>query len=387
MRWPQGVSMNNAGNGTASVIREGYPCFFGPDDRLLADRIPSRRFLAASVSDLPTGIAERRVIHRPDGAFGFLHEAAITEFDGTLFASWYNCPVRELAGYTPIRERRSGDGGRTWSEATTVCADKSGRIMYCPPVYGTCGGKLYLFVNQMTAPDHIHSLDLYVLGGDGKFGFLRSCPIPFKLNTNAVKLKNGKWMLPGRIGEPDGFPNTPAVLLSEGEALDGEWRVVKIAENGVLPDGQSLVHPEMTAIRSGGSIWMFCRDDRRRVPLVYLSTDQGESWSGVMGHDIPCVSSKIYAGTLRGGQHYLIANIDHADRSRLAVYFTDGDEPVFTKRLILYDAREHGIPGTGASHYPAACEADGRLYVIATLNFETASRRGAVLYTIDTDRI
>ncbi|MCR5263819.1 MAG: hypothetical protein K6D94_08100, partial [Clostridiales bacterium] len=86
-------------------------------------------------------------------------------------------------------------------------------------------------------------------------------------------------------------------------------------------------------------------------------------------------------------RHYLIANIDRFDRSRLAVYFTDGDRLAFTKRLILYDAEQHGIPGTTASHYPAACEADGRLYVIATLNFETSVRRGAALYTVDLGKV
>ena len=361
--------------------------FYDFGDMLLAAKLPRLRFLADDVADLPAGTAERTVVHSPDGEFGFLHEAAITEYDGELFASWYNCPTQELAGFTPIRERRSDDGGVTWSAARTVCADAGGRIMYCPPVYCRSGGKLYMFVNEMVAPDHIHSLDLYVLGESGRFEFLWSRPVPFKLNTSAVRLPDGRWMLPGRVGELDGFPNTPAVLLSEDGSPEGGWRLVRIAENGSLPDGRDLVHPETTAILSGGEIYMFCRDDQRRVPLVYLSEDLGESWSGPSGHDIPYVSSKIYAGTLSDGRHYLIANIDRFDRSRLAVYFTDGDRLAFTKRLILYDAEQHGIPGTTASHYPAACEADGRLYVIATLNFETSVRRGAALYTVDLGKV
>lgn len=361
--------------------------FYGFDDMLLASKLPRLRFLSDDIADLPIETAERKVVHAPDDEYGFLHEAAITEHNGELFASWYNCPSQELSGLTPIRERRSCDGGASWSEARTVCADESGRIMYCPPVYCGSGGRLYMFVNQMVAPDHIHSLDCYILGKDGKFGLLWSRPIPFKLNTNAVKLPCGRWMLPGRTGELDGFPNTPAVLLSDGESPDGEWRLVKIAESGLMPDGSSLVHPEITAVLSGGSVYMFCRDDQRRVPLVYRSDDGGLSWGGVTGHDIPYVSSKIYAGTLKDGRHYLIANIDRYDRSRLAVYFTGGDELTFTKRLILYDAADRGIPGTTASHYPAACEADGKLYIIATLNYGTFVRRGAVLYTVDLGKV
>ena len=357
--------------------------FYDSGDIALASAIQPLRFLSDRMTDLPLTAAKRTVIHEPDGEFGFLHESAITEYGGTLFASWYNCPERELAGFTQIRGRRSRDGGASWSAAETICADAGGGIMYCPPVYGTDGGRLYMFVNQMVAPDHIHSLDLYVLGEDGAFRPLWSRPVPFKLNTNAVKLPNGKWMLPGRTGELDGFPNTPAVLLSESDRLDGDWRLVKIAENGSLPGGSELVHPEITAVIAEGKIYMFCRDDNRRVPLAYVSNDLGESWSGVCGHDIPYVSSKIYAGTLSCGRHYLIADIDRFDRSRLAVYFTEDGGLVFTKRLILYDAAGHGIPGTTACHYPAACEADGKLYVVSTINYGTAVRRGAVLYTID----
>lgn len=55
--------------------------------------------------------------------------------------------------------------------------------------------------------------------------------------------------------------------------------------------------------------------------------------------------------------------------------------------MILFDGSLPDVPGTTASHYPAAWEANGKLYVIATLNYESFVRRGAVLYRIDLEEI
>ncbi|MBR4185581.1 MAG: exo-alpha-sialidase [Clostridia bacterium] len=354
-------------------------------DRRLAAMLPHETFLAEEVADLDTDGVEAVIVNPPDGQFGFLHEAAVVEFNGTLYAAWYNCPATELQGYTPICGRRSKDGGRTWSERTVICDDPSGKLLYCPPVFGIDGGRLYLFVNRMVAPDHIHSLDLYVLDpASDRFERLWSKPVPFKLNTNAVRLPDGRRMLPGRVGELDGFPNTPAVLLSDDGRLDDDWRQVKIMENGDLPDGSALVHPEISVIENGGTLRMFCRNDARQVPLVFRSDDLGETWSGPIAHDIPIIASKIYCGTLSDGRHYLIANIDKRDRSRLAVYFSEKGSLTFSRRMILFDGCLPGYgPKTTACHYPAAYEANGKLYVIATLNYETSVRRGAVLFTVD----
>lgn len=79
-----------------------------------------------------------------------------------------------------------------------------------------------------------------------RFEFLWSRPIPFKLNTNVVTLPNGKLLLPGRVGELDAFPNTPVVMISDSGKIDAQWRVVKVAENGVLPEGERLEHLETT---------------------------------------------------------------------------------------------------------------------------------------------
>jgi len=360
-----------------------FHSFNGYDDMRFISKTDSLRFLKSGVEETEKEVWSAAVCV-PDDTFKFLHEAAIIEYHNVLYASWYHCREKELHGYTPICGKRSFDGGETWSDLEIICDDKSERILYCPPVYGICDGKLYMLVNQMVAPDHIHSLDLYVLNNEtDRFEQLWTRPIPFKLNTNVVALPNGKLMLPGRVGELDGFPNTPAVLISDSGKIDDEWRLVKIAEDGTLCDGSEFIHPEISVICAKGVLYMFCRNDQRFVPLVYVSEDFGETWSDACSHDVPLIPSKIYCGDLKCGRHYMICNADKLNRSKLAVYFTDDVTLTFTKRLVLTDCEDGRW---GAMHYPAACEYDGYLYVIATEGYKNGTR-GARLFKINLGEI
>ncbi|MBQ8814652.1 MAG: exo-alpha-sialidase [Lachnospiraceae bacterium] len=357
--------------------------FYHYEDMLLAADLESVCFFEKPPVQLPKEILTTATLQEPDEQFHFLHESAIIEYHGVLYASWYNCPRIELRGYTPIRGMRSYDHGQTWTAVETLADDKSEKILYCPPVYGICDDKLYMFMNEMVAPDHMHSLDLYVLNEDtDKFELLWSRPIPFKLNTNVVTLPNGKLMLPGRVGELDGFPNTPAVMISDSGKIDTEWRLVKIVENGNLPDGKILVHPELSVICNEDILYMFCRNDQRQVPLVYISTDFGETWSDAHAHDIPYISSKIYGGTLSDGRNYLVANTHRRDRSKLVVYFTAKDSIHFESYLVLFDKENTDMNGIIACDYPSAVESDGKLYIITTKRYSRYNR-GAVLFTVE----
>ena len=373
------------------VFREkvkGVPfhAFYEYDDLLTAAEMPYCKFLSKECEQLSPELVSQVSVKEPDEEFQFLHELAIIEYHGVLYASWYQCPQWELRGYTPICGKRSYAGGKTWSELEFLTYDPAKRILYCPPVYGIDGDTLYLLVNQMVAGDHIHSLDLYVLNNETqKFELRWSRPVPFKLNTNVVTLPNGKKMLPGRVGELDGFPNTPAVLISDSGRIDDAWRLVKIAENGDLPDGKKLIHPELTAIVTPEKLFMFCRNDQSRIPLVYFSEDQGEHWSPVHSHDIPYISSKIYCGELQDGRHYMLCNIDDFRRTRMVAYFTEDETPYFTKELVLFD--EPGKENYRQCHYPAAYEFDGKLYVIATMSSYQHSVRGAQLFILDLKNI
>jgi len=364
--------------------------FYEFEDILLALKIPCLTFLDNCESVGENKGIPYKTIYEPNEKYGkFLHEAAIIEYEGVLYASWYNCKEKELIGVTPIREIRSYDGGKTWTEPNVIATDESGKIMFCPPVYGICDGKLYLLLNQMVAADYIHSLDLYVLDKKtDKFIRLWSRPIPFKLNTNIVSLPNGKLLLPGRMGEIDGFPITPAVLISDSGKIDAEWRLVKVSPNGKLPAGADLLYPETTVFSCNDVLYMFNRNDKRNVPLVYTSSDFGEHWSEVNSHDIPYRSTKIYAGNLSDGRAYVIANTENQDRSKLVLFVSKKGTPKFNKQLVLFDKR-FDKTDMYECHYPSAVESNGKLYIITTAGYngKELNGKGSVVFTVDLGNI
>lgn len=359
--------------------------YYNDDDRTLDAMLEHLSLSAPGIADTLALSPDVRTypVHFPDWQYGFLHEAAVISYHGVLFASWYNCPRAELNLRTPIRERRSKDGGKTWSEPYVIADDPTGKILFCPPVYGICDDTLYMFLNEMVSADHIHALDLYRYDEKTEsYTLLWSRPIPFKLNTNVIALPNGKLMLPGRIAELDGFPNTPAVLISDDGKIDTEWRLVRIQKDGVLPDGAELVHPEICPILDGDTVYMFCRDDNRRVPLLYRSDDCGEHWTQAIAHDLPLSDSKIYAGDLSDGRHYLIANL-YPGRSRLAVFFSAPGKPYFDRGVLLQNGVSEDFPVCDGSQwsYPVAWEQDGYLYVIYSAALKVTIR-GALLSVI-----
>lgn len=332
-------------------------------------------------------------LHLPDEEYLFQHENAIIIWHGIIFCAWYNCPENELAGFTPIRGKFSRDGGKSWSKTEILVSDPDGKLICCPPVFGICDDELYLLANTMVGADLIHSMEFYKFDPtDEKFHFLKSEPLPFKLNTNVFHLDNGKLLLPGRIAEPDGFPATPAVLIADSGKIDGKWRLVKIQPDKFLPDGAELRNPEITPVIQHNIITIFCRNDHRDVPIFYRSMDFGETWSKVMEHDIPFADSKIYSGTLSDRRNYLIGNITPPEsgkslfdkRDKLAFFLSEPDTLNFNQGWLLRDGYDKELALYPQWSYPMADEYDGKLYVIYSMSSDgDQSHRGAMLSIID----
>lgn len=328
---------------------------------------------------------EEYEIIAPTEEYRFLHEAAIIEYKGTLFASWYNCPSEELYGRTPIRGKRSKDGGKTWSEVEVIIDNGGDVIRYCPPVYGIDGRKLYMLVNEMVAPDCIHALDLLIYNEEtDKFEMVWSKPVPVKINTNVYKLNNGKLLLPGRLGKLDEYTDTPCVLISDSGKIDAEWRIVKVLPDKNLPNGDYYHHPENSAIVDGDKVYLFSRNDMGRVPLIYISEDNGETWSAPMRHQIPFSNSKMYSGTLSNGRNYVIGNLQPW-RWDLAIFFTDKNSMVFNTGYLLQEQKPIGIYSGKQWSYPVAYEADGKLYVIYSAEVSNHFHRGAWVSVVPID--
>lgn len=339
-------------------------------DIALDSLLPRLSFLRCDPEELPAITSPVTPVWMPDGRYSFAHEASIISSRGIMFAAWYNCPARELRDESAIRLSLSYDNGASWSSPSTVFSDITGHILYCPPVFGFDRGDVYLFVNEMVSADHIHSLLISRWDYDKEcFVTIDRLEIPFKPNTNVCILPGGRFMIPGRAAaELDGFPDVPAVLLCDSGDMSGPWRMVKVASTPYLPDGIRFVHPEPCVIVKKDVIYLFCRDDERNVPLVYLSRDNGETWSEPYAHDIPFVNSKIYSLTLSDGRDCIIGNVLDPVRSRLVCLFSQGEELAFTSGL---DIATDGPDFTGVTrrHYPAAIDTITGPAVIFTVSY------------------
>ena len=112
--------------------------FFSQEDVALFDKLEKFSLTGGSLPPefpLPSS-AKETILRIPDEKYSFLHEAVIYSFQGVLFAAWYACPKTELHGEAAIQFRVSKDGGKTWEEEKTLITDKTGAILYCPPVFG-----------------------------------------------------------------------------------------------------------------------------------------------------------------------------------------------------------------------------------------------------------
>ena len=355
---------------------------------ILKSMLPELEFLDVDIEQLKmSDKIKTYFVTKPSEELKFLHETAIIEFHDKLVAAWYNNKKVELVGYTPIRFAVSENKGVSWSFPKTVVGDVNEKILYCPPIFGIDNDCLYMFLNQMSAPDHIHSLDLYIYNEpENRFEFVWSKAVPFKLNTNVYKMDNGKLIMPGRFAELDGFPQIPGVLISDNGKIDAEWRQVKITESKKLPDNSEFIHPEVSLIIRENEIYAFCRNDQRNVPIVFLSDDYGEHWTEAHTSDIPFANSKIYSGTLSDGRNYVIGNFK-SDRKALYILFSDSGEMKFNKGFILQDGFSENLGCGYQWSYPAAYESDGKLYVIYTVAYSKEQERGAVISVIDLTQI
>lgn len=94
--------------------------FFSKEDKQLYNMLGHLNMAEKEISLKDNSETEIYEVAGPDDKYAFLHEAAIIEYHGTLFAAWYNCEEKELIGPTPIRQKRSKDGGKTFGFQATI---------------------------------------------------------------------------------------------------------------------------------------------------------------------------------------------------------------------------------------------------------------------------
>lgn len=318
----------------------------------------------------PQGATDVMVHRSGSDGFDFLHDAAIVQHKGTLFAAWYNCPRGEMAGQSLIRGRRSQDGGRTWSGVEVIAADREKRgILYVPVAFASHRGTLYAFVTNMKGgPDLVHDCEAFVLDEKTNAwisrGFIAG---PFLPNCAPQRLADGNFIMAGRTADQPGRkPTIPAVAISRGEDLTAPWSLVRLLPTGKLADGQNIPFPETTVMVEGRQVTALVRREKGGS-LIFFSQDDGRTWSEPHEHNFPMEGSKIYAGRLSTGQRYVLCNYPCATRRALLVIAVSRPgETALSKMWKIRDGYSPSLKSGPEWSYPCAIECDGKLWVVYT---------------------
>lgn len=305
------------------------------------------------------------VVHRAGAdEYNFLHDCAIVEHKGELFAAWYNCPEKEIEDASVIRTRRSADEGISWSDPSLVIGDSSDpKNLYAPVVFLSHGGHLYAFVSHMVGHDLVTQCHILIFEEDsGKWSDAGLISRPFLPNCPPRRMQDDNFIIAGRVSpKPGTEPVFPAVAISRGDVIAGDWTVVPLAEN------LDFQYPESTLMFLEGSITAVVRYRSGRS-LLFESSDFGVTWDGPFDHNIPMEDSKVFSGVLSTGQHYLVFNwpTGHNQRDLLVIAVTAPHRPHFSKMWKIRDGYDEHLAAGPQWSYPYAIEYRESLYVVYT---------------------
>lgn len=334
----------------------------------------------------PEGI-ERRIVHRADEEYPFLHDTMIAILRGRLLCAWYNCSENEIVGKTVIRGRWSDDGGKTWGEPEVIAqAEADTGIHMVPAVFAEEAGDVYAYITEMSAHDRPVGYSVYRYT-DAQWTKIGHSDEPWLFNMQPIQLDDGRWISAGRMSDKAGeLPLIPCVYFSELQSpakwhvqqLPGPWRY------GCYP----LMFPETTLLVQGRRLTAVTRNDGGAAQ-VFESYDGGKSWSEPCDAGLPIASSKLCGGTLSSGLQYLIYNEKTvpASRNRLVIALRKDCDAAFEAVYTLFQGEDE-VLGVGPMwHYPCAVEYKGNLYVSCTASRENDVCRHAALAIIPLDAL
>ena len=303
--------------------------------------------------------------------YHFLLGSAIVRFGDTFFASWAHSWREENDSKSILAEKRSEDGGKTWSEIIPIAAVSDG-FARSHGVYCNHNGKLYAFCPRakfdvITEYPEL-KMEGYVLGDDGRFECIGIVlDDGFWPMTEPFALDNGNLLMPGLY--VDGGYNDKskaAVAICDGVDLS-KWEMVTIPN----PDGYNY-WGETAVIKRPDHLLAISRASGSLNALVSTSYDEGKTWSALSESNLPISQSKMCAGTLSNGISYLVFNMaDRGYRDTLAIAI---GRDTFEKIYIIrdgFDEKPKYQPSNEWS-YPYAFEdtSAGILYITYNHNKE-----------------
>lgn len=345
------------------------------DHRILLGPLGRAALLNAPV---PEGI-RYNLVHRQDETYRFLHEPRLEVFQDTLYVNFSNAPLHESEPAQIMRGRRSHDGGRTWGEVEVVAGGfNDGRRRHETAPLLALGSHLWAFIGRYDyGSKHSLGMEIYGLTEDAsRFapvsdGIVAPGFVPF---VAPQRLPDGNWIIGGHIRHA----TQAAVAISHGDNMLF-WDVVPVGYN---------MHPgipETALLVTQVSVVALIRPNKGQPTAgVAVSYDGGRSFGPTELSDLPAVDSKLFAGTLSTGHHYIIFNATDRDgllgelpRHRLLIGVMPPGEIAPFQRIftIIEDAPADlelariGEPAPlNAWAYPEAVEHDDQLHVVFSMN-------------------
>lgn len=344
----------------------------------------SARRLAEGTPSEPKGMVKAMTHDGREDILPFLHDVAVVTHNGKLYQAWYNSTDAEICGSSLIRGRFSEDGGKTWSEPFTVIGDiGAAEEHYVPINFFPHDGKLYAIITEMVGKNMTVSLDLYEQQEDpfAKWRKVAKISEGFICNGPPVLMENGNYIAAAWMPMKEESPAFPAILISDGMAIDKPWRCVFLYDP-LHPKAIRLRCPETTLYAEGSRITAFTRNDEG-PSCVFVSEDFGETWSKPLVNAMDIGNSKIFVGTLSNGKKYCIYNTDRGYfvRTQLVIAIAEAGSDEFTKAYRVLEGDDAEIGRGHIWFYPCAYEDNGNLYVVVTLQ-EPDYMRSAIMATI-----
>lgn len=337
----------------------------------------------------PAGMVKRIVQDGRTDILPFLHDVALASWRGRLYEAWYNSTSAEICGSSLIRGRFSCDGGVNWSDPVTIVGEMGeNERHFVPADLFVHQDALYALITTMSGKNLTESVELYRQRDDPMVPWEHVSNVGegFICNTPPRLLPNGNYIVGAWMPMKEESPAFPAVLISQGSDIARPWRCVFLYDP-MHPLAPKPLCPEVTVDAEGMRCVAHVRNDCAH-PLVFVSEDGGDSWSSPVVNDMPINGSKMFAGRLPDGRHYLIYNHEKGRwvRTLLLMAVSEPGAERYSRVYKLLDGHDESLNRGRIWFYPSACVQNGRLHVGCTLQ-ETTDQRSAILCSIPLDSL
>lgn len=322
--------------------------------------------------------ARRALIFRPEpGGYQYNHHAAIRRFEGRFYAAWSAGWVNEDSpGQTVLFA--TSDDGFAWSEAAVVMPSSADRTRWTCGQFWLREGQLWLIAHRCTRARYVDGeavpgvcwADLVTQAflWDGETWQPKGviCEDLY-VNEGPRPLPDGTFMMTGENARHE------AVVARGGATRFDDWALTVVARRTAAG---KMSEPTWYAT-DDGTLRLLMRDDggSRRL-FLSESRDLGRSWTAPVATDFTDAQSKLVTLRLSDGRVVLVSNPSPgAVRRRLLAAAVSDDGRTFERMYaIRYDpagqARMKGMHKVPGFDYPHAIEADGRFWVIYSVNKE-----------------